>query len=106
MLHLEMTFTSIATFCADLLLSWIFMVTTAYLADVLVSSLLRGMKFGGLLAFILFVILNVVLSNAIGAIHITGSYVTQILVNSGLTVAASFLMYLATARIMETKLSV
>ena len=105
-MHINMNLMGIVTFCANLLFSWIFMVTTAYLADVLVSSLFRGMKFGGLLAFILFVVLNTLLSEGINTIHVGGSETMQILASFGLSAAASALMYVATAKIMETKLSV
>ena len=105
-LNLKMDIMSIVTFGASLLFSWIFMVTTAYLADVLVSSLFRGKKFGGLLAFILFVVLNSLLSHAIGLVEVAGSATVQILVNAGLNLVASAVMYVATAYIMETKLSV
>ena len=106
MLQIKMDLMSIVTFGTNLLFSWIFMVTTTYLADVLVSSLLRGKKMGGLLAFILFVILNSLVGEAINRVQVDGTAMTQILVNSGLSVAASAVMYVATAHIMETRLSV
>ena len=106
MVRVNMDLMSIVNFCTNLLFSWIFMLTTAYFADVLVSSVFRGKKMGGLLAFVLFLVLNVLLNRAIEAVPVSGDTTTQLLVNSGLCVAASVVMYIATARIMETKLSV
>ena len=105
-LHLEMTVASIGSFAVDTLFGWIFLITTAYFADVLVSSLLRGKKFGGLLAFILFVVLNAMLNRGIESIHIGDTLTMQTVVHSCVTIAASAVMYVVTARIMETKLSV
>ena len=98
---------SIAAVTFVLLSAWIAMIATAYLADVTSTALLTGKKYNGMISFLLFLVLNWAISQLIGLI--TGPIadnVTLLFVYGGLSLVFAAVMYVATARIMEKKLSV
>ncbi len=91
----------------SLLSGWINTVTTAYLAVTVSAALLNGKRFNGLVSFVLFL----ALSWAGGwlerfATQSIPSIETKLLVQGGIALAVAVIMYIATAQIMERKLSV
>ena len=91
----------------NLLSGWINTVTTAYLAVTVSAALLNGKRFNGLVSFVLFL----ALSWAGGwlerfATQSIPSIETKLLVQGGIALAVAAVMYIATAQIMERKLSV
>ena len=91
----------------NLLSGWINTVTTAYLAVTVSAALLNGKRFNGLVSFVLFL----ALSWAGGwlerfATQSISSIETMLLVQGGIALAVAAVMYIATAQIMERKLSV
>ena len=97
---------SIAVFVAQLGTSWIETVMVAFLADVIATALLKGKKFGGLVTFILFIILTYATSKIVSLIPAVGSYNATVLLQCAATLAFAAVEYAATAAIMEKKLSV
>ena len=105
--NIEITGAGMACFTLSLLASWICIVTTAYLAVVISSALLNGKRFNGLLSFVLFLALTILITwvqqKAVsGAGHINVFFLLQ----AAIALGFSAVMYAATAQIMETKLSV
>ncbi|MCR4621662.1 MAG: hypothetical protein K5663_06225 [Clostridiales bacterium] len=116
-----------ASVCFGLLSSWFAAITAAFLADVISSSLLNGKKFNLLISFIIFVALSYLMSKVSGAVAGDVTYKTtqmvQVMgvsgeaevsdvapwyfVKSGLvSLAFAGLFYVATAELMQRKLSV
>ena len=98
----------LASFTFGLLVSWLGMVTTALLADVISSAVLNGKKLGGLLTFLIFVVLLVIMGQlqslaAGGPLAVSEN---AGLIKAGVALVWSGVMYVAAARIMDTKLSV
>lgn len=89
-----------------LLTSWIATVTMAYLADVVSAALLNGKRFNGLLSFALFILLSLLLGWIQGHLGNPQSPNSYFLLHGAVALGASALMYVATAQIMERRLSV
>ncbi len=94
-----------------MLCTWLRVVVTAYLADVISTALLSGKKGNGLISFVVFILLNVLLGNVQSLNYvfreITSDRWPAVMVCRGLAaVALSGIMYYVTARIMQDKLSV
>ncbi len=97
----------LACFTLALLASWICIVTTAYLAVVISAALLNGKRFNGILSFVLFLAIDILITwvqqtAASGIRSINSGFLLQ----SAIALGFSALMYAATAQIMEKKLSV
>ena len=98
---------ALAAFTFSLLAGWIATVVTAYLADVISAALLNGKSFNGVISFVIFLGLNWAFSWLEGiAIQNIPNVVTTMLVRGGLSLVVAAVMYVATAQIMEKKLSV
>ena len=105
--EIPITPAGVASFLFDLLTTWIGVVTTAFLADVVSSALLNGRKYNGVLSFLLFLLL----SGLTGWITNTvtrgiGTITTMLVVQGLISLVFAFVMYIASAQIMERKLSV
>ena len=105
--HLTLDIPTMLTFTIGILGTWFATVTAACLADVVSSALLNGKRGNGFIAFLLFIALAVAVSwiqnictNSISGIR------TVFLVQAGIALVLSAGMVFATARIMETRLSV
>ena len=97
----------LAAFTFSLLAGWIATVVTAYLADVISAALLNGKSFNGVISFVIFLGLNWAFSWLEGiSIRNIPDVVTTMLVRGGLSLVVAAVMYVATAQIMEKKLSV
>ena len=97
---------SIALFLFAVLTEWILIVATAYFADVVSTALLTGKRLNGLVSFLLFILLSVGTSLLLNLIPDTLAFETRMLLWSVASLALSFVMYLATARLMDRSLSV
>ncbi len=87
--------------------SWIFTITTAYLADVISAALLNGRKYNGLLSFLFFLMLNWIFGKILRLItNPVPDMVAMMFLYGGIALVFSAVMYVATAMIMEKKLSV
>ncbi len=105
--EIPLTSDALAAFTFSLLAGWITTVVTAYLADVISAALLNGKSFNGVISFVIFLALNWAFGWLEGiAIRNIPDVVTTMLVQGGLSLVVAAVMYVATAQIMEKKLSV
>ena len=105
--EIAITPAGIASFLFTLLSAWIGIVTTAFLADVVSSALLNGRKYNGVLSFLLFLLLSWFTSWITQSVtRGIGTVNTKLLVQGLLSLVFAFVMYIASAQIMERKLSV
>lgn len=87
--------------------NWISTVTAMYLGVVVANAMLNGKRFSGFLSFIIIVILLWAVSwIQMQAADIKASIQTVFLIDAGIALLASLVMYIVTAQIMERKLSV
>ncbi|MCQ2457485.1 MAG: hypothetical protein MJ142_02005 [Clostridia bacterium] len=97
--------TSALTFVFQTVLSWLETVVLAFFADVLATSLLKGKKLGGLLAFILFIVLSVLTGELVSRIaNLVPKQ--EVLLRCAAVLVICVGVWIATARLMEKKLSV
>lgn len=96
----------ISAFVVYCAVSWFAMIQLAFFGDVLATSLLQGRKLGGLLAFVLFVVLSMLSDKLCALIPMTNGMVTMLLLRSAALLAISISVYIGTATLMERKLSV
>ena len=105
--HLTLDIPTMLTFTVGILGSWFATVTAACLADVVSAALLNGKRGNGFIAFLLFIVLSIAVSwiqnTCTGSIS---SIRAVFLVQAGIALVLSAGMIFATARIMETRLSV
>lgn len=87
------------------LASWLATVTIAYLADIISSALLNGKKFNGILTFVLFIALNILMNYMLRALP-SGQGITQLVVIGVGSLVFSVIMYIASSILMERYLSV
>ena len=89
-----------------MLSAWLCTITTAYLSDVVSSSLLNGKKYNWILTFVLFLALNYVISRITllvpSSLEVIRMYIWQGVIALGL----AGVMYVVTARLMDKYLSV
>ena len=90
----------------SVLASWLCTVTTAYLADVVSSSLLNGRKGNGIVTFLLFLALNYAISKLLTLIPSSLGIITVLLLQGAAALVLAAVMYVVTARLMEKYLSV
>lgn len=97
---------SILCLVTEMLASWLATVSVAYLADIVSSALLKGRKMNGLISFLFFILLTVLLNwiqNRVG----TGMAIeTSLLVRAGIALLYSAVMYAVSAWVMDKYLSV
>ncbi|MDO5436094.1 MAG: hypothetical protein Q4G19_06970 [Clostridia bacterium] len=93
------------TFVFETVIEWVETVVLAFFADVLATSLLKGKKLGGLLAFLLFIVLSTLAGKLVSLV--SGAVPSQTLLLKSIAVLAVCIAgWIATARLMEKKLSV
>ena len=105
--NIKLDAAGLASFAFSMLSGWIAMVTSAYLADVVSTALLAGKKHNGIVSFIFFVLIDILLTylqrkltDGFDAIN------TQLIVQGVIALVMSCGMYISAAEIMERKLSV
>ena len=89
-----------------MLASWLCTVTTAYLSDVVSSSLLNGKKVNWLVTFALFIILNYAISKLLQLIPSSIGIIPCLVWQGVAALVLAGIMYVVTARLMEKYLSV
>ena len=98
---------TLLVFTLEMLSSWISTVTAAYLAVTVSAALLNGKKLNGLLSFVLLIALNILIGwIQQEATRSVRPMQTALLVQSVIALVMAAGMYVGTARIMETRLSV
>ena len=90
----------------SVLAAWLCTVTTAYLADVVSSSLLNGKKGNGIVTFLLFLALNWGISKLLALIPSSLGIITVLVLQGAAALVLAAVMYVVTARLMEKYLSV
>ena len=100
------TFPHLAALLAYIICSILCSVTTAYLADVISSSLLNGQKGNMVITFALFALLNFGIQKIMGLVPSSLGIVTVFLLQSAIALVLATVMYIITARLMDRYLSV
>ena len=90
----------------EIIATWLFTITTAYLADVISSSLLNGKKGGLLITFLIFLLLNYGISKLLQLVPSTIGVIPVLLWQGVIALVLAGIMYVITARLMEKYLSV
>lgn len=111
---LQFNLESLACFAFLMLAAWIATVTAAYLADVVSAALLNGKKMNGLISFVIFLALSFlasVLTKWVLHLMMPDSAIRENInlyhfLRGVVSLILSGVMYVATAQIMEKKLSV
>ena len=104
--NIDLSLSSLAAFSFSAVSSWLCTILTAFLSDVVSSSLLNGKKGNGWITFLLFIALNILLAFLDRLIPQTLSAVLLFVFDGVLGIVLSCVMYFLTARIMEKYLSV
>ncbi len=104
--NIDLSLSNIAAFVFYILSSWLCTVTTAYLADVISSSLLNGQKWNLLITFLIFLALNYGIRKAASLVPSTIGVVAMFFWQGLIALALAGIMYVITARLMEKYLSV
>ena len=81
-------------------------VTTAYLADVISSSLLNGQKGNLVITFALFALLNFGIQKIMAVVPASLGVITVLLLQAAIALVLAVVMYIITARLMDRYLSV
>lgn len=100
------TFPHMAALLVYIICSILCSVTTAYLADVICSSLLNGQKGSMVITFVLFALLNFGIQKIMGLVPASLDIVALFLIQSAIALALAVVMYIVTARLMDRYLSV
>ena len=100
------TFPHLAALLAYIICSILCSVTTAYLADVISSSLLNGQKGNMVITFALFALLNFGIQKIMGLVPASLDIVVMFLLQGAIALALAVVMYIITARLMDRYLSV
>ncbi|SDH99200.1 hypothetical protein SAMN05421493_106115 [Pseudobutyrivibrio sp. 49] len=94
--------------CFDGVMGWVYLICLGYLAVVICATLLKGNRFNGLLSFVAFLVISLVVNHIHDAIY-GDLYIysmTRLISNVGFYALLTLLFYLITAWIMDNKLSV
>ena len=100
------TFPHLAALLVYIICSILCSVTTAYLADVICSSLLNGQKGSMVITFVLFALLNFGIQKIMGLVPASLDIVVMFLLQGAIALALAVVMYIITARLMDRYLSV
>ncbi len=106
LLRIQITAGDMIALVFYMLASWLCTITTAYLADVICSSLMNGQKWTLLLTFGIFLVLNYLISWIISLISVANNPIMTFLWQGLAALGLSGVMYVITARLMEKYLSV
>ncbi|MBQ7183561.1 MAG: hypothetical protein IJR97_06190 [Clostridia bacterium] len=105
--EIELDLNGVLCLTAEMLSSWLATVSIAFLADIISSALLNGKRFNGLVTFIFFILLTILL-NTLQRVFLTKGMVlnTVLIVEAAVALIYSAGMYLISAAVMERYLSV
>lgn len=107
-LQFEITFAwqDIVVICFTALTFWLMVIVTGYLAIVLCATVFAGRKFSGVVSFILFILINWIISQPVELIPEVENQNLQYGLVIGVVLLMVAVMYAVTGWIMERKLSV
>ena len=105
-LEVDITPASVGAFIFMLLASWLATVSTAYFADIVSSALLNGKKYNGILTFILFIALNMLMSAILQKLPNMTTAVLTFVISGVFAILFSVVMYVVSSVVMERYLSV
>ena len=92
---------------AELLASWLATVSIAFLADIVSSALLNGKRFNGIITFLFFIVLTVLLNVVQRKLIPAGTGLqSMLLLEALIALCYSAVMYVAAVRVMDAHLSV
>ncbi|MBO4836520.1 MAG: hypothetical protein J5564_02375 [Clostridia bacterium] len=92
---------------AELLASWLATVSIAFLADIISSALLNGKKFNGIITFLFFIVLTVLLNVVQHKLVPAGTGLqAMLLLEALIALCYSAIMYVAAVQVMDAHLSV
>ena len=97
---------NISVLVFSMLASWLCTVTTAYLSDVVSSSLLNGKKGNMIVTFLLFLALNYGINLLLNLVPFSIGVIPALLWRGVISLGLSGVMYVVTAQLMEKYLSV
>jgi len=100
------TFPHLSALLVYIICSILCSVTTAYLADVICSSLLNGQKGSMVITFVLFALLNFGIQKIMGLVPASLDIVVMFLLQGAIALVLATVMYIITARLMDRYLSV
>ena len=104
--HIVLDAPHISALIFEIIATWLCTITTAYLADVISSSLLNGKKGGLLITFLIFLLLNYGISKLLQLVPSTIGVIPVLLWQGVIALVLAGIMYVITARLMEKHLSV
>ncbi len=105
--EIQITWENMLCLTGSMLTSWLATVAIAYLADIISSALLNGKKFNGLVTFLFFILLSLLLGYIQRAVLPTNADImTMLLIDIAVSLAYAAVMYVVSAVIMERYLSV
>ncbi len=104
--EIQLNAQSILCLMTDLLASWLATVSVAYLADIVSSALLNGKKLNGLLSFLFFILLTVLLNWIQNQFRTGATIEGLLLIRAGIALVYSAVMYVASVWVMDRYLSV
>lgn len=104
--HIILDAPHISALIFELIADWLCMITTAYLADVISSSLLNGKKGGLVITFLIFLALNYGITKLLKLIPASIGVIPVLLWQGVIALVLAGIMYMITARLMEKYLSV
>ena len=105
--QIELNVNGVMCLVAEMLTSWLATVSVAFLADIISAALLNGKRFNGILSFVFFILLNILLNFLQGVFIAKGTPVNTVLMIQGaIALAYSAIMYVLSAFIMDRYLSV
>ena len=104
--EIQLNAQSILCLVTELLASWLATVSIAYLADIVSSALLNGKKMNGLLSFLFFILLTILLNWIQNQFRTSVTIEALLLIRAGIALLYSALMYVISALVMDRYLSV
>ncbi len=104
--HIVLDAPHISALIFEIIATWLCTITTAYLADVISSSLLNGKKGGLLITFLIFLLLNYGITGLLRLIPSALGIIPVLLWQGAVALVLAGIMYVITARLMEKYLSV
>ena len=103
---LEVTLPNVIAFCVWMIASWLGTILTAFLADVVSSSLLNGKRGNMIITFVFFILINILIVKISDLVPGSLKQPCEFYVRTGISLALSAVMYFITAKLMERHLSV
>ena len=104
--NIRVNLSDIVCYAVNALMSWLTTVFLAYLADIVSSSLLNGKRFGLLISFIVFLLLNYAVFRGIRLLPSAAGLHADLLLQSAYCLAVSVVTYFVSAKLMDKYLSV